>query len=75
MNMSSANGSSPLPGTVPTMLQISQSLGNPSSAAAAQMYAKHWAGSRKGGWSRKGIRIKPGILAFEEEATIPVPVE
>lgn len=73
--MSGANGSSPLPGTIPIMLQISKSLRNPDSAAAAQMYAEHWAGSRKGRGSGKKIWLKPGISARKKEATIPALME
>lgn len=51
--MSSANRNAPSPGTVPIILQISQNLWNPSSAAAAQMYAEHWEGSRERRLERK----------------------
>lgn len=58
-NMSSANGSTPVPGIFPIVLQITQSLWNPSSAAAAQMCAENWDGSREGRLVHKDNLSKP----------------
>jgi len=58
-NMSSTNGSTPLPGIFPIILQISQSLWNPSSAAAAHMCAEHWDGSRERRLAHKDNLSKP----------------
>ena len=58
-NMSSTNGSTPLPGIFPIILQISQSLWNPSSAAAAHMCAEHWDSSREGRLAHKDNLSKP----------------